>query len=405
LAADDPRAEGDAVSAFAGTTLAGKYVVESELGVGSMGRVLRARDVALGRTVAIKLVHRHLLSRSSVVRRFEREAKLASSLQSKNAMQVMAIEWLPSGEPFIVMELLEGKNLALLLEERGRFPIPTAARYVIDACNAVSEAHAKGIIHRDLKPANMLLASTPDGPTIKVLDFGLAKLFQEDGNAEESAITRGSILGSPTFMSPEQIEGKKDIDHRTDIWSLGVTLQYLVVGAPPFDATSLTALLARIRRAEAVPLSAVCKEATPALAEVIRRCLARDREDRFPDVDSFVSALERATTAGTAPMRLIQPTPGPDKTTRLPLLSAPVSTSVPASIPAPVSTSMPASMPPSSGPVLPPRSVPPNAMTHASSGMMPARPPTSPVIALVIAALVVVAFVGVVAFVVITRTR
>jgi serine/threonine protein kinase len=403
VAANEPRAGEEAVSALAGTTLLGKYVVESELGVGSMGRVLRARDVAAGRSVAIKLVHRHLLGRSSVVRRFEREAKLASSLQSKNATQVVAIEWLPSGEPFLVMELLEGKNLAVLLEERGRFPIPTAARYVIDACNAVGEAHAKGIVHRDLKPANLLLASTAEGPTIKVLDFGLAKSFQEDVNADESAITRGSILGSPTFMSPEQIEGKKDIDHRTDIWSLGVTLQYLVVGAPPFDAISLTALLARIRRAEAVPLHAVCKEATPALAEVVRRCLARDREERFPDVDAFVSALERAVTAGTAPMRAIPALPGPDKTTRLPL--------VPASMPA-----MPPSMPPSSAPAPSSRSGPPSSMTNLS-GMVPARPASSPVVtgtatggvrgglavAVVVLALVVLAALGVVAFVVLSR--
>jgi serine/threonine-protein kinase len=277
--------------------LAGKYVLEEELGSGGMGRVFRGRHAGLDRKVAIKLLHPELTSDPTVIKRFEREARAAAALKSPHAVQILDIDYLPSGAPFIVMEYLEGSDLAHLLEKQETMmPLGDAVRYVLEACEAIAEAHSRGIIHRDLKPQNLFLTKVEGGASIvKILDFGLAKrLAQGAGDApgsSDSMTAAGGLVGTPHFMSPEQLRARADIDHRTDIWSIGATLYLLVTGRPPFLATNFHVLAARMLKEDAQPMSKLRADVPAVLDEIVLRCLRKDPGERFQSIDQFAAAL------------------------------------------------------------------------------------------------------------------
>ncbi|MBL8606656.1 MAG: protein kinase, partial [Myxococcales bacterium] len=283
-----------------GEILDGKYRVERKIGAGGMGAILEASHVALGERVAVKVMLTEMLGNAELVARFQREAQAAVRLRSEHSVRVRDVGTLPNGAPYIVMELLEGRDLATLLAERGPLPIDLAACYVLQACHAVAEAHAAGIIHRDLKPENLFLARRIDGADeVKVLDFGVAKTT--DGPAA-SATQTASVFGSPQYMSPEQMRSTRDVDARSDVWSLGVCLYELVTGSLPFVAASVPELFAAVLREP--PRSPVLLRPTlsPAMCAVILRSLEREPSARYANVADFADALAEAAGPSLVPL-------------------------------------------------------------------------------------------------------
>jgi serine/threonine-protein kinase len=279
------------VSERAGEVLLGKYTIEHELGRGGMGYVVAARHRELDELVAIKLILNEHAQNDEVVRRFMREARAAAKIASEHVVRVMDVGRLPTGEPYMVMELLRGQDLEQLLATRGTLSIAETVDYVVQALEAVAEAHAVGIIHRDLKPANLYVTPRRSGvPCVKVLDFGISKLTS--GNATAAALTKTQgALGSPLYMSPEQLQSSSDVDHRTDIWALGVILFQLMSGQLPFVADSLPQLVVKVLGSEPSGLRELRPEVPAALEQVVLRCLLKDRAARYASVTELARAL------------------------------------------------------------------------------------------------------------------
>jgi serine/threonine protein kinase len=277
-----------------GDVLAQKYVVERVLGAGGMGIVVAARHKTLGQRVAMKFLLPEVTKGTEAEERFLREARAAVGLRSEHIARVLDVGTLDSGAPYIVMEHLDGSDLKRVLEARGPLPVPVVAEYVLQACEAIAEAHSLGIVHRDLKPANLFVTTRPDGsPLIKVLDFGISKSVSLAGTSEDaSTLTRtDAILGSPTYMSPEQLRSPKEVDHRTDIWALGVLLYELLSDTLPFDGDNLTALTVKIVMEAPAPLAARVSPLSPVLEAVVRKCLEKDPAARFANVGELAQAL------------------------------------------------------------------------------------------------------------------
>jgi serine/threonine-protein kinase len=278
-----------------GEVVADKYVVERTLGVGGMGVVVLARDQVLDRQVAIKFLLPKLAGSETAVHRFVREARAATRVTSEHVVRLLEIDKLPSGTPFFVMEHLEGSDLRALLREHGPLSPSTAVDYVLQALQALAEGHTKGIVHRDIKPGNLFLTTRADGtPLIKVLDFGIAKTVESDA-AESTALTSSDDvrLGSPAYMPPEQLQNPRDVDTRSDIWSLGATLYELLCGKPPFEAPGYLELASRILSSPPVPIAEQDMPSTlpRGLEQVLKRCLEKDRSARFANAAELAAAL------------------------------------------------------------------------------------------------------------------
>jgi serine/threonine protein kinase len=276
-----------------GAPIAGKYVLEGLLGKGGMGAVFAAEHTMLGQRVAIKFLVENGTVGPLAGRRLLREGRAAARIRSEHVVRVIDLGALASGLPFIVMEFLDGRDLSRLLEKHGRLPIPRSVDYVMEALEAVAEAHALRIVHRDLKPENLFLARQPDGSTIiKVLDFGISKVIEDGAGPVSSGpvTTSHSVLGSPTYMSPEQIQKARNVDGRTDIWSLGVVLYELIAGEPPFRGANTFKLLQEIMSDRLPSLRAKCPHA-PEPLEQVTKCLARPREARYADAGELARAL------------------------------------------------------------------------------------------------------------------
>lgn len=274
-----------------GSILAGKFRVERVLGQGGMGVVVAATHLQLEQLVAIKFLLPEACAVPNAIARFMQEARAAAKIRSEHIGRVMDVSTLDDGTPYIVMEYLEGQDLAALLAKRGQLPIAEAVTYLLQACDAVSEAHALGIVHRDLKPANLFLTHRGDGsPLVKVLDFGISKSLTDTSQSSNLTGT-AFIMGSPQYMSPEQVRSAKHVDTRTDIWSLGVIAHELLAGSPPFTADTATALLIQIAVDEPCPLRSVRPEIEPEFEQVLARCLAKDPNARFQTVKELAQAL------------------------------------------------------------------------------------------------------------------
>ena len=280
-----------AIPVTPGTLLAGKYRVERVLRSGGMGTVVIATQVDLDRKVALKFMLPESGGDATVAfLRFEREARAVARLRGEHVVQVFDFGKLEHGEPFIVMELLEGQDLRTLLAVKERVPIAEAVGYVLEACEGLAEAHAAGIVHRDLKPANLFLARKPNGrSSLKVLDFGIAKLTGGDDDVALTS-TKGQV-GSPLYMSPEQLQAPKTVDHRTDVWALGTVLFELVSGQAPFIAGAVALVYAKIIATDAPPLRELLPDAPPELEAVLARSLSKRPEDRYATVADLAVAL------------------------------------------------------------------------------------------------------------------
>jgi serine/threonine-protein kinase len=271
-----------------GDVIAGKYQVLRQLGAGGMGVVLAARHLHLGQIVAVKVLHPARRADATTLARFRREAEAAVRLTSDHAGRVFDFGELPGGAPYIVLEYLDGCSLQTVLEQRGVLPIATAVEYVLQAIDAVMDAHSFGMIHRDIKPDNLFLTRRGSRSCIKVLDFGVVKC----GTLSGSLTATGTTLGSPAYMSPEQMQGAHAVDARADIWSLGAVLYELVTGRLPFEAPSLTEVMDAVATAHPVPPRSLRPELPAEIERAILRCLSKGPSDRFSSVAELAAVLE-----------------------------------------------------------------------------------------------------------------
>ncbi len=279
-----------------GSILAGKYRTERVLGRGGMGMVVAAEHVQLEQKVAIKLLLPEILSNQEIVQRFLREARASARIQNEHVVRVFDVGTLETGEPYMAMELLEGQDLGDVIASRGRLGSVDAVDYVLEACEALAEAHGLGIVHRDIKPSNLFLARRSDGSTlIKVLDFGISKTT----GPQDGAMTRTSaLLGSPLYMSPEQLTSARDVDARSDIWALGIVLYELLSGEPPFVAQTLPQIIALVMSGSVMPLRERVPSVPEALAAVVHRCLEKDPEHRYANLGELASELAPFASTG-----------------------------------------------------------------------------------------------------------
>jgi serine/threonine-protein kinase len=276
-----------------GHVVADKYQVERILGQGGMGTVISAIHVHLGERVAIKILSREATAQSEALSRFMREARAAARIKSEHVAKVSDVGMLPDGTPYIVMEYLQGADLSDTLAQQGRLPADDAIELVLQACEAVAEAHSLGIVHRDLKPANLFLTHRADGtPSIKVLDFGISKVTHPGTSQAEAALTHTTtIMGSPLYMSPEQLRATRGVDLRTDIWSIGVILYELLSGEAPFIGPTLPDISVKIAVEPPPPLRAKRPDVSALLEAVILKCLEKDRDNRFRTLGEFAMAM------------------------------------------------------------------------------------------------------------------
>ncbi|WP_044986192.1 serine/threonine-protein kinase [Sorangium cellulosum] len=275
-----------------GEVFAQRYRVERSLGRGSMGAVFVAEHVSLRQRVAVKFLLPRAKDFPGASARFLREARAAAAIRSDHVARVIDVGTAEMGLPYLVMEYLRGRDLQQVLDARGPLPVSEAVDYVLQSCEAVAEAHARGIVHRDLKPGNLFLTTGPSGvPLVKVLDFGLSKSAEDAGEEDGKLTASEMMLGSPCYMSPEQVRCTKDVDARTDVWALGIILYQLLTARFPFDAPSISALFVAIVNDAPRPPRVHRWELPVHLEEIILRCLEKDVQQRLQSVVELSRAL------------------------------------------------------------------------------------------------------------------
>jgi serine/threonine-protein kinase len=282
-----------------GAVIDGKYRIEEFVGSGAMSVVALALHLELEQLVAIKFLHALGFDHEQSAQRFKREARAAARIQSEHVARVLDVGTIPEGCPYIVMEHLRGNDLARELTERGPLPAAEVASYVLQACEALAEAHAAGIVHRDIKPENLFLAERADGSrSVKVLDFGISKSMSK--SVTDLGLTgTASFMGSPLYMSPEQMRSSRSVDARTDIWSIGTVMYEMVSGHIPFTAESIPELCLAVIGEQPKPLAELTQELPPGFDKVVARCLEKDRELRYSTVAELARALAPFAQAGT----------------------------------------------------------------------------------------------------------
>lgn len=266
-----------------GAVLAGKYRVERVLGQGGMGMVVKATHLHLHQPVAIKLLLPEMLGHPQLAHRFLREAQAAVRLKSEHVARVIDVGSLESGAPYMVLEYLEGADLASV--SRSQLSVGAVVDLMLQACEALSEAHSLGIVHRDIKPANLFITRGADGiPLLKVLDFGISKIPV----AGSSLTATNVVMGTPTYMSPEQMRSSRDVDHRSDIWALGIVLYELLQGTPPFGSDTFSSMIVKV---VTEPLPPFRVPLPGDLDTVVYRCLEKQPERRFQNIAELVRGL------------------------------------------------------------------------------------------------------------------
>jgi serine/threonine protein kinase len=275
-----------------GDVLGGKFRIERVLGQGGMGVVVQAMHLQLDQRVALKFLLPDALVHPETVARFAREARAAAKIRSEHVARVIDVGTLDTGSPYIVMEYLEGEDLSAHLRKRGTLGMSEATAFLLQACEALAEAHAAGVVHRDLKPANLFLARYPDGtPCVKILDFGISKILGGPEGRELDMTRTTAIMGSPYYMSPEQMRSTRNVDARADIWALGVILYELVAGRVPFEAETMPQLCAMVLQDVPPPLGSFAQTGSPTFEAVVLRCLEKDPALRFQSIAELANAL------------------------------------------------------------------------------------------------------------------
>jgi serine/threonine-protein kinase len=373
-----------------GDTIAGQYRVERVLGRGGMGVVVAARHQDLGWLRAIKVMHPEPAGRPSWAERFRREAQVGGRLSSEHAVRVFDVGGFDEGQPFIVMEHLEGTDLGKLLRARGPLPIADAVRYVAQACEALAEAHELGVVHRDLKPANLFVTDGADGvPCVKVLDFGISKSGLEEAPDSLRLTQTGEVIGSPAYMAPEQIRSFRGAGPASDIWALGVILYELMTGRWPFPGKASVEMIAMVLERAPDPPQLHRPEVPAALAAVMLRCLEKDPARRMPSAvalrDALAPFVPLLDPGAAVPLGEDQPTMAVRRGEPLPMSSRPLpprpgssrSAPPPSSrlVPSPALSTQPVPLRPGSSWPAPPVSSQPVPPRPGSA--QPASPPSS----------------------------
>lgn len=269
-----------------GSRLIGKYEIVRPIGRGGFGLVYEAKHLGLRARVAIKVLRSESRQHPQTLERFRREAWASAQIASPHVVRVTDVDVLEDGTPFIVMELLQGRDLEAELQARGRLPIRELVGHVLQAASAIHEAHLRGVVHRDLKPNNLFLAEHGGSRSIKVLDFGLSKI------ASELSVTKTSAqLGTPLYMSPEQLRSAKSVDGRSDIWALGVILYRMLTLRTPFEGATATDVMVSIMSQPAPELTRLAPNVPADLASVVMRALRKEPAERFQDVTELAGAL------------------------------------------------------------------------------------------------------------------
>jgi eukaryotic-like serine/threonine-protein kinase len=275
-----------------GDLLAGKYRVEKVLGYGGMGVVVSAFRGDLEQRVAVKFLSPAAAERPDAAERFRREARAAAKIRSEHVARVLDVGTLDNGLPYMVMEFLEGNDIADELRRYQRLEITQAVEFMLQAIEALAEAHAAGVVHRDLKPSNLFLARRADGSRrVKVLDFGISKAMNGTSIEELSLTKTAALVGSPLYMAPEQMRSAKDVDTRADIWSLGAMLYEMLTGQPPYTGESIPQLCAALLHDDPIPPRTLRPDIPEGLEQAVLRCLMKDRSQRFPTVFELGRAL------------------------------------------------------------------------------------------------------------------
>ena len=287
-----------------GDLIGGKFRIAETIGEGGMGVVLAAEHVDLRQAVAIKMLRPALAKEPDALARFLREARAAASIKSQHAVRIHDVGTTELGTPYMVMERLRGIGVDALLERESVLPVAQAVRIAIEAAEAVAEAHRIGIVHRDLKPSNLFLAIDESGAeVVKVLDFGISKrVTLDEAEASASLTAPQTLLGSPQYMSPEQLRDPRSVDARADVWGLGVTLYELLTGHAPFESTSIPELCALIFNATPTRASAWRPEVPASLSDLLERCLAKAPGDRIASVEVLARELA-ALDGASVPLR------------------------------------------------------------------------------------------------------
>jgi serine/threonine-protein kinase len=280
-----------------GTVVADRYEVVRRLGAGGMGVVYLCKHVTLGQLVAVKFIHPQLLTSQEVLRRFDTEAKAAARIKSRHAVSVIDHGVAESGQPFIVMEYLEGESLEQAMRARGRLPFPEVVEIVVQVARALEQAHQAGIVHRDLKPDNIFLAKEADagkfGWVVKVLDFGIAKVVHEDNVGGVGTTKTGMVLGTPLFMSPEALTASAPVSPASDIWSLGACAFAAACGKVPFDGEAIGDVVLKVCAAPMPVPSQIVPDLPKGFDDWFARACARDMRMRFRRVGEMADALRR----------------------------------------------------------------------------------------------------------------
>ena len=300
------------VDALVGTVLEGAYRITRLIGEGGMGAVYEAVQLRLNKRVAVKLMARDLAANREALARFHREAEITSHLGHPHLVTVFDFGQAESGEPYLVMEYLEGEDLDQRLRRAGRMPIETVVHVVKQVASALGAAHDQGVVHRDLKPGNVFLLQIPGEPDFaKVLDFGISKM-----KAARTQLTNASaVMGTPNYMSPEQATGMvEDIDHHADQWALGCIAWQMLLGRGPFVADEVAAILYQIINLDPHPLAPRVPGLPPAAETVLRRALCKRPAERFASIREFSGAFEVATSgrpADATPVPVMVPPAAP----------------------------------------------------------------------------------------------
>ncbi len=269
-----------------GDILLGKYRVEDVIGIGGMGRVVRATHLYLHQPVAIKILLPVLAESTPTVERFLREAQSTVKLRNEHIARVMDVGTMPDGVPFMVMEFLDGFDLNQILRHHGPQLAQPVVDLVLQACEGISEAHALGIIHRDIKPSNFFITRRADGSNLlKILDFGISKT---PAGVSELTGTQ-TVVGTPTYMAPEQMRTARSTDPRSDIWSMGVVMYQMLVGRPPFEAETYAELVLKVGTEPPTPMFGV--QLPAGLDAIVMRCLEKDPNNRIQNVGDLARML------------------------------------------------------------------------------------------------------------------
>ncbi|HSU38920.1 MAG TPA: serine/threonine-protein kinase [Polyangiaceae bacterium] len=280
-----------------GTVVAERYQVMERIGSGGMGAVYLCRHVSLGQKVAIKFIHPELSTSEEVRRRFDTEAKAAAAIKSRHAVSVIDHGVADNGQPFIVMEYLEGQSLEQALRERGRLPLDEVIEIVVQVARALEQAHAAGIVHRDLKPDNIFLARDAEGSRfgfiVKVLDFGIAKVVHDDKVGGVGTTKTGMVLGTPLFMSPEALTASAPVSPASDIWSLGACAFAAACGRVPFEGEAIGDVVLKVCAAPMPVPSELVPELPRSFDGWFAKACARDMRQRFRRVGEMADALRR----------------------------------------------------------------------------------------------------------------